>query len=250
MIEIYGHVSFQSNFNKSVMDRGKYIEQILERRDKILYLVTDMHTGDESSFSKIKKGSSLTELLGVLKLFSRHGIKIHGSCILSRSNFKAIPQILELLVAHNIKMDLNIVGLFPHMFNEFTNIDNVYQSSDTMITDLLEKIVLLGRRFGITVTTPKPFDHPDQNCNVFWEKIQVWPVAGIPKDRYHENLIPHACNAVVRGNMNSLGYLSNYTSVMDFWNNETIVNIRNKIIMRKYPDSYCWSCPSSSKLQP
>lgn len=200
IIERYDHVLFQSNFNKSVMNRGNYIEQIVERRDKISYLVTDMHTGDESIFSQINKGSSLTDLLGVLKLLSQHGIKIHGSCILSRSSSKTIPQIRESLVAHNMNMDLNIAGPFPHMLNEFSNIDNTYQSLDTMITDLLEKMALLEKHFGIAVTTPKPFDYPDQHCNVFWENIQVWPVADTPKERYHENLLPHACKAVVRGN--------------------------------------------------
>ena len=129
----------------------------------------------------------------MLKTFTKHGIKINDLRIPSRSSYKIIPQIIELLVANNIKMYLNIVDLFPHMLNDFTSKDNVYKSSDTIISDILEKIVLLGKRFGITVTTPKPFDHLDKRCSVFWEKIQVWPVAGIPQERYHENLIPHAC---------------------------------------------------------
>ncbi|CCO22583.1 radical SAM protein [Maridesulfovibrio hydrothermalis] len=250
MIERYGKASFQSNFNESIMKRGDYIEQIIERKKDIAYIVTDMHTGDESSFHQIKKGSSLTYVLSVLKLFSKHGITLHGPCILTRSNYKEIPKIIELLIANEIQMDLLITGIYPHMFNDFTSMENVYQSSDTMITDMLNKVVQLGKRFGITVTIPQPFDSPAQHCDVFWDKIQVWPTVGVPKERYHENLIPHACNAVVLGEMASLGYLSDYESVMDFWNNDIIVNIRKKILAGKYPDSFCWSCPHARNLKP
>ncbi|EGJ51986.1 radical SAM protein [Desulfocurvibacter africanus] len=250
VIERYGKASFQSNFNTSIMNRGDYLDKIIARKKDIAYIVTDIHTGDPETFGNIKKGSSLRELLSTLRLFSNHGIRIVGSCILSRSNYMDLPKVIEVLAANRISMQLNIVGLFPHMFNAFTSMDNIYRSSDIEITRCIEHVKFLGKRFNIVVNTPMPFDDPSGRCNVFWEKIQIWPVAGIDPHRYDENLIPHACNAVVLGDINSLGYVSSYSTVMDFWNSDTIVGIRRKILAGNYPDKFCWSCPCGVNLRP
>ncbi|ACU88249.1 radical SAM protein [Desulfomicrobium baculatum] len=247
--ERYGKASFQSNFNSSVMERGNYLRKILERKDVISYIVTDLHAGDEGVFDSIKKGSSLKDLLATLRIFSNHGIRIIGSCILSRGNYKAIPKIIDVLSTHRIKMQLNVVGLFPHMFNNFTAIDNVYHKADVEITKSLEHMRRMGEKCGITVQLPTPFDDPGGKCTVFWEKIQIWPVKGIDPARYDENLIPHACNAVVLGDINTLGYASDFPTVMDFWNNDVLVAIRRKILSGEQPDRFCWSCPGGVALQ-
>ncbi len=247
--ERYGKASFQSNFNTSVMERGNYLRKIVERKDVISYVVTDILAGDEGVFGSIKKGSSLKDLLATLRLFSNHGIRIIGSCILSRSNYRSIPRIIDVLSAHRIKMQLNVVGLFPHMFNEFTAMDNVYHAADVEITKSLEHMRRMGEKCGITVQLPAPFDDPGGRCTVFWEKIQIWPVKGIDPARYDENLIPHACNAVVLGDINTLGYVSDYPSVMDFWNNERLVAIRDRILSGEQPDRFCWSCPGGVALR-
>jgi hypothetical protein len=77
---------------------------------------------------------------------------------------------------------------------------------------------------------------------VFWQKIQVWPVRGNDPRRYHENLVPHACRAVVMGRLSSLGYIFDYDDLMDFWNSETMVSIRRGIIDGRYPDDECRFC--------
>lgn len=73
---------------------------------------------------------------------------------------------------------------------------------------------------------------------------------GIDPTRYDENLIPHACNAVVLGDINTLGYASDFPTVMDFWNNDLLVAIRRKILSGEQPDRFCWSCPGGVSLQP
>jgi len=250
IITRYGKASFQSNFHPAVMRRGNYLEKIIERKNAISHIVTDLHAGDATRFADIKKGSSLPDLLSTLRLFSAHGIPIIGSCILSRSNYTALPGIIDTLAAHGITMQLNIVGLFPHMFNEFTSLNNTYRTSDTHITQCLHAMRAAGERHGITVTLPKPHDDPSGRCDVFWQKLQIWPVAGADENRYDENLIPHACNAVVLGNMNSLGYVSDYATVMDLWNNKTIVGIRRRILAGEYPDKYCATCSCGVNLHP
>ena len=250
MIEKYGKSSFQSNFHTVVMEKGNYIPKILERKDKISYVVTDILSGDEAVFSKIKKGTTLNGVLKVLRLLSHNGIKINASCILTKNNYRELPSIIDELVKNDIQLNLNIVGLFPHMFNDFTSINNVYRTRDSEITDVLLSLKLKAEASGIKLTLPEPFDKPGQQCSVFWDKIQIWPVKGIDTLRYDDNLIPHACNAVVLGDINSLGYRSDYASVMDMWNNDKITSIREKILSGCYPDKFCCTCSSGIELTP
>ena len=55
-------------------------------------------------------------------------------------------------------------------------------------------------------------------------------------------MIPHACAAVVRGELSSLGYLFDYENIMDAWNNPVLVEIRENMIRGKYPDEWCKTC--------
>lgn len=246
----YGDASFQSNFNAAVMKRGNYLEKIIQRKDKISYIVTDIHAGSEEAFNSIKKGSNFTTHKETLQLLSKHIKLIIGSCVVTRSNYQEVPKIIQTLIDSDISMQLNITNLFPHDFNEFSAIKNVYHTADTEITKTLEQAKALGEQHGLVVNIPQPYDSPSVTCNVFWDKIQIWPVAGIDPDRYAENLISHACNAVVLGDINTLGYLSDYDSVMDFWNNKYLVAIRRKILAGKYPDRYCQHCPDAAALRP
>lgn len=249
-VEVQGDASFQSNFNRKVLERGGLMPQILERRHKISYIATDIHAGDASSFESIKRGSSFADLLATLKTLSKSGIPLMGFCILSKSNHASLPALVELLAANEISLRLDIGNLYPHMFNDFTSLDNVYMRADQAVTDSLHKARELGQRLGVEVLTPIPHDDPSHVCDVFWTKVQVWPVAGVDPGRYDENLITHACNAVVLGDIKSLGYASDYATVMDFWNNERLVAYREKILAGQYPDRFCWSCCHGVGLKP
>lgn len=250
VIEKYGKSSFQSNFHPLIMEKGNYIPKILERRDNISYVVTDILSGDEQVFAKIKKGTSLNGVLDVLRVLTHNGIQINASCILTRSNYKELPSIIDELDKYKIQLNLNIVGLFPHMFNDFTSMNNVYRMADSEISDVLNLVKEKAQNSGIKLTLPDPFDKPGQKCSVFWDKIQIWPVKGIDTSRYDDNLVPHACNAVVLGDINSLGYRSDFSSVMDLWNNPKIVSLRENILSGIYPDKYCCTCSSGIELSP
>lgn len=250
VITRYGSVSFQSNFNRSVLDRGNYLEKILERKEQIDYVVTDIHAGAATDHDAIKRGSSFDELIPVLRTLSRHGIPVTASCIVSRTSHATLPQLIAVLEKNGIRLRLILTNIFPHMFNAFTSMDNVYRQKDQEVAASLEKTAELAARAGIEVVMPVAFGDPTARCSVFWEKVQIWPVVGVDPDRYDENLVPHACNAVVRGKIRSLGYVSDYATVMDFWNNETLVSLRRKILAGTYPDAFCWSCSHGVALRP
>lgn len=250
VIEKYGRASLQSNFNRNILERGDSLRQILERSDRIAYITTDLHAGEDADFDSIKKGSSLTDLLGTLRVLSDHGIRLTATCILTRSNHATLPRLIERVAEAGIRVQLNVINVYAYGFNAFTAQENLYRAADTDITRCLERCRELADRLGVELLLPLPHDDPSHVCDVFWTKVQVWPVAGNDPARYDENLISHACAAVVLGDINTLGYASDYASVMDFWNNEKLVGYREKILAGKYPDPQCWGCCHAVGLRP
>lgn len=71
----------------------------------------------------------------------------------------------------------------------------------------------------------------------------------VKKERYDENIIPHGCNAVVLGEMNSLGYVFDFKNVMELWNSPKIVAIRERILSGHAPDAQCKFCPQGHYLK-
>jgi hypothetical protein len=137
---------------------------------------------------------------------------------------------------------LCVVNLFSYDFNAFTGSDAVYVSSDHAITQVLEQVRETAAENGIDLYLPTPADRCSTGCDVFWQKIQIWPVQGNDPKRAKENAIPHACRAVVRGDLSSLGYLFDYENVMAFWNNPELVEIRQNLLAGRYPDQECRYC--------
>jgi hypothetical protein len=120
----------------------------------------------------------------------------------------------------------------------------MYRSTDTNITDELYRIKAIGQECNIKVSFCKPSDSKDLMCGSFWARFQTWPVKGIPEERYHENVIVGGCNAVVKGNLNTLGFFFNYDNIMDLWNNDYFVTIRDNLMKGIYPDKECKDCQS------
>ncbi len=248
VIEVYGEVSFQSNFNEQVIRRHDYITQIIERKQYISYITSDAFGGGEF-YELVKKGSSWAHQLEMLKILSDAGITLNSVIIVTKQSYKHLLDLIEVLIKRSIKVRLFLSNIFPHGFNEFTGIDNVFLDSDEDIKKLVDSAKKLASHFGIEVFGGAPFNSPSNFCSVFWDKIQVWPVAGIDKKRYCENLVPHGCNAVVLGEMNSLGYIDDYSNVMEWWNSPKLVQIREKILSGKAPDKYCNLCPFGHYLK-
>lgn len=245
VIEVYGKASLQTNFWKTLFDKHNYLDEIVKRKEFIDYITTDLLSSDADEHEYIKNGASYEETLKQLSYIGKYAnnIKINVTVILTRSNWSNIPGIIPDLIEHGVNnLHLAICNLMSYDYSEFTSSDNVYISSDYEITAMLKSVVDMGKRYGISVSVPLPADMTKEICPMFWKKFQTWPVRGCSKERYGENMVPCACAAVVKGELNSLGYLFDYDNIMDAWNNEKLVEIRKNLIHGIYPDENCKKC--------
>lgn len=247
-ISVYGYISLQTDFYSVVFEKYNYLDQIIKRKKYIKYITTDILSGDPAEHEDIKKGSSYSHLLNSMKYISKHSNILFGAhLIITKHNYQNLNQIIEDLSKRRINARLEIVNLHPSNFNEFTSLDSVYTSKDEDITNALIDAKLHGKKKGIKVSIPDPFDKKEGQCGSFWTRFQTWPVKGNDPKRYHENVIIGGCNAVVKGNLNSLGYIFDYDNIMDLWNNEHFVKIRENLIKGIYPDKECVNCQSYNK---
>lgn len=245
VIHLYGNVSFQTNFWKSLFQKFNYLDEIVKRKENISHITTDLLSSDPKEHEYIKNGSSYEETMEQLSFLGRNAsnIRITATVILTRSNYSNIPGIIPDLISKGVNnLHLEVTNLLSYDYSDFTSSDNVYTSDDHEITAMLEELVTMGKENGISVSVPQPADKTKDICPLFWNKIQTWPAKGCIKERYGENMIPSACAAVVLGELNSLGYLFDYDNIMDAWNNEKLVQIRKNLLKGIYPDEKCKKC--------
>lgn len=248
VIERYGKVSIQTNFAKSVFEKNHYLDEIIKRSESISHITTDVLSSSSEVHDFIKRGAKYSELLESLsyltsEIFKRGGNQIYlkPSLILTKKNYENLEGILDDFLERNCHFELSIYNLFSYDYSEFTSSDNVYTSKDHEITKALKRLQAYGEQKGIAVRIPKPADQ-EHKCDVFWNTFQIWPVKGCDTDRYGENMVPHACAAVVKGGLNSLGYLFDYPDLMSAWNSETLVAIRENLLQNQYPSEHCRTC--------
>lgn len=243
VIDKYGRVSIQTNLASGIFDDGRYLAMLVARAKHIDYITTDIISHDADVHNTVKSGSSLNDMIGYMKyLSSQGGIAFHVHQILTRRNSMGLVRLPELLVEHGIQFRLDIVNLHPYEFNEWTSMANVVMSHDDEVQRELEAVQKYCVERNIGVSVPAPFDAPRERCSVFWSRMQVIPVKSLPRDQWSGNVIPGYCNAVVKGQMSTLGNIFEYKNVMDFWNNDHLLEIRRKLISGVYPDKECKSC--------
>lgn len=243
VIEKYGEVSFQSNFDKRIFEENNLVKAIVDRADYITYITTDILSSDPGKHQEIKKGSNYKDLLGIMqKIGKKTGILFDVHLILTRHNYQDMDKLVEDLYHRGINFRFSIVNLSPHNFNDFTAFDAVYESDDAEIEKELDKVKRICQKLGVPVSIPVPFDRPTSKCGVFWSRLQAIPSWDIPKEKWIGNMIPGDCNAVVKGKIRSLGNIFDYDNLFDLWNNEVLVKIRRDLIHNKYPDKECQNC--------
>ena len=241
-IEKYGEVSIQTDFHQNLYEKNGYLDELIKRDKYIEYIATDILSGIPEEHERIKVGSSYRSLMESLEYICNHSsIIIKVVVVLTKQNFKDLITMLDDLDQRKINYELLIVNLLSYDYSEFTSSKNVYSREDEEITNILNKITERMKRRGITAVIPRPKEDEEQ-CYVFWTEFQTWPTQGCKKERFIENMIPHACAAVVRGELSSLGYLFDYDSIMDAWNNPKLVEIRENMIHGIYPDEWCKKC--------
>lgn len=241
-ISKYGRVSLQTDFWKELFQKKNYLDEIIKRERYISYIATDILSSNEAEHNEIKQGMKYSDLLEALEyLGGKSNIRIRVVNILTKRNYKNLKGIIDDLIARNVNFELMITNLLSYDYSDFTSSDNVYNWGDNEITEVLEDLKQYAKSKHIKIEIPKPANCED-DCFVFWDTFQTWPVKGCQKDKYAENMIPHACAAVVRGELNSIGYLFDYDNIMDAWNNEKLVQIRENMMNGKYPSEWCKKC--------
>jgi MoaA/NifB/PqqE/SkfB family radical SAM enzyme len=244
-IEVYGSISLQTNFFKPLFKKHDFFKEIVERGHFIRYITTDILSGDPKTHEALKKGSCYEDVVSSMEVISRRSnVHFEVHYIITKFNYEYIDSLIDDLAERRINCHVAIVNLHPHEFNEFTSLDSVYRRKDVEISQALKKAVDLGRRKGIDVSVPLPFDAGKGVCGSFWTRFQTWPVRGVEKRRYGENVIVGGCNAVVKGDLNTLGYIFDYKNIMDLWNNDRFVRIREGLLKGVYPDRECQFCQS------
>lgn len=241
-IDLFGEVSLQTGFSKELFEKNNFLEELIKREKHISYIATDIMSAVEDVHNGIKKGHSLADLMEAMTFIGKNSsIKIKATLIITKKNYKDLKKVIDLFVERNVNLHLLVVNLLPYNYSEFTSFENVYVKEEHEITRELEELAAYAREKGVSVSIPKPAEL-ESECNVFWLEFQLWPVNGCHTERRWENMIPHACTAVIRGEMNSIGYLFDYPTIMDAWNNENIVKIRRSLMDGKYPSEWCRYC--------
>jgi MoaA/NifB/PqqE/SkfB family radical SAM enzyme len=243
VIDVYGTVSTQTNFHESLFRKTGFLERLIDRRDHIAYISTDVLSGIASEHDRIKRGASHAFLLDALERLARDsGIPIHLNYIVTVHNHSSLPRLIRELNRRNIRCHVNVVNLIAYGFNDFTSPDSVYRKKNEEIRHSLLRAKFDAASTPVSVRLCDPFDEPGHPCLFFWKRMQTWPVRGVDPARYGENVIIGACNAVVRGALNSLGYFFDYDRIMDLWNNAHFVRCRELVIRKRLPDPECRTC--------
>lgn len=242
---LYPHdVSLQTDFGKRLFQKKHYVDEIIKRKNHISRITTDIFP--EEIHNKIKKGSDFQFLLDCMERISNETEnKFDAHVVLNKFTYNGINELIRVMHSRNIRFTMNIVNIFPYGFNEFTSMENVYMSSDTEITHELENVRNLAKSLKISVKIPDPWNEENidkKPCMMFWQKIQIMPSKKLPKIKWIGNAIPQQCNAVVCGELYSVGNILDYDNFMTFWNNKRLLTIRKQIIEGKIPDEACLNC--------
>lgn len=241
-IQKYGEISLQTEFWKVLFDKKNYLDELIKREKHITYIATDVLSCVEEEHNRIKKGASYSELLETMEYIGKNSsLVIRAVVIITKENYKNIKGIIDDFLEREVNLELLIVNLLSYDYSDYTSSNNVYTSKDTEITECLKEVEEYAKQKGVRISLPKPADQ-EEECYVFWREFQTWPVKGCDKERYGENMIPHACAAVVRGELNSIGYLFDYETIMEAWNNEKLVKLRENMIKDNYPSKWCKQC--------
>ncbi|MEG3638491.1 radical SAM/SPASM domain-containing protein [Magnetococcus sp. PR-3] len=245
IIELYGSVSIQTDFVPKLFDRKKFVDEILDRKQYVEYITTDIFPRNQHN--AIKVGSDFDYLLDCMERICKESdisFRVHN--ILTRSCWEGLEDLLRELHGRGIKFNQEVVNLVPHNFNDFTAENNIYLEGDDHITEALQRLKALGDELGIEVTVPKPWDRMstpgEESCMNFWNRFQVIPSKHLEKDRWRGNVIPSQCNAVVLGKLWTLGDIFEYDNLIDFWNNDIVVEYRKRVIEGQLPDPGCVKC--------
>jgi len=245
LAEVYPkNITLQTDFCRMLFEKKGFVEEIIKRKAHITQITTDIFP--LAQHTRIKKGSDFSYLIDCMEKISLETeITFAAHLILAKNSYHGISELITTMSSRNIRYNLDIVNLLPLGFNDFTSINNVYMSSDSDIAQELERARQVAAALDVSVKIPDPWNKENlerKRCNMFWQKVQLMPSKKLLKNKWSGNAIPQQCNAVVRGDLFSLGNIFDYGSFMEFWNNDRYIEIRKKIMSGEIPDSECVNC--------
>ena len=249
-INVYDKFSLFTNFHKGLFEKHNYINEIIHRGGHISTICTDILSYYPTIHESIKLGSNYEYLLNSLEKISR-STDIHFSImyIYTKQNYKDVHKLVELLHNKCVNFDFNIISLDPYNFNEFTSLSNAYTSDINDMTNELNILKDKCKELQINLNVANPIDIPPaKKEELFWKQIHFSPSRDVPEYQWNGNAYIRLCMGVVKGDLSSLGYLYDYNSLMDFWNNEKYKKIRKNMIKGIYPSNqckYCYQCPEN-----
>lgn len=247
--EKYRKVSFQTNFCKSLFEKNNFLYEIVKRNEKITEVTTDILSGDPTTHNELKRGSSYYDVIDALAFLSqRTEILFNIHYIFTVFNYKYLQKLLIDLLRKKVNFALNVVNLHAYDFNKYTSTDAQYTTENKVMFNELNAVKDFALNEGVRISLPNPVDSKFNRCGSFWNRFQTWPVKGIDKSRYSENVIVGGCRAVVKGRLNTLGYFFDYSNIMELWNNEKFLLIRQGLIDNIYPDAECSKCQNYYRI--
>lgn len=251
VIEKYGHVSFQSNFDHRIYEQKNLVEEVAKREKYINYITMDLVGHNNETHNPLKKGSHFDSILELMSSINKKapGIKFRAHWILTKHNYKGIDKLLFKLKERGINFKLDIVNLHAYEFNEFCSLKARYLLGDEHITKELKKIREIADREGMQVTIPVPIDKKTVKCESFWSRIQIgFASHDLPREKWYGNCLPvGGCDAVVKGDIRGFGNLLETENLWDVWNSKEMKNVRRDLIKYKYPDRACVNCQNYIK---
>ncbi len=242
----YFYSSLQTDFIKSMFERKQIIEKIIERKEKIKYITTDLFP--RSIHNSIKIGSDYDFVVSSIEKISKANskIKFHIHQILTKQTYKNMDTTIKEFYDKGINFVYDVVNLHALDFNDFTNPQNAYYSTDKEISEELLKIKELGDKLNIEVNIPKPWDkYAEENngkCLNMWSRFQIMPSKKLSTEKWKGNAITSQCIAETMGDFYTIGNIFEHDTFMNFWNNDKIVKIRENMINGIYPDEMCKKC--------
>lgn len=242
----YFYSSLQTDFIKSMFEKKNIIEKIVERKDKIKYITTDLFP--KPVHNKIKIGSDYDYVVSSIEKIAKSNSKIKFRIhqILTKQSYKDMASTILEFYEKGINFAYDVVNLHTLNFNDFTSLENAYHSTDTQITEELRKIKELSEKLGVEVNIPEPWDifaeKSNKKCLNMWSKFQIMPSKKLPVEKWKGNAITSQCIAETMGDFFTIGNIFEHDTFMDFWNNDKLVKIRENMINGIYPDVMCKKC--------
>lgn len=242
-------VSIQTNLNDKLM-RARGYRIIMERKDHIGGINTDLVSPSSYIQDRIKIGTHLKETLYWIKrILAETKIKFSFNTIVTEENLYLLENLPDLIAKQlpsgdsGDRIAFGLYSVIPFGMNSYTSFENWLSFREGKTQIVIDKMTRRAEQLGMNVVNPINYKNPPKICGFLWHKFQYpWPLAEYETEYGMENALPINCIATGPGKLKTIGSVSEHGSIMEFWNNDFLVNLRRNMIKGEMPDKYCHMC--------